>query len=68
MTTEQPALAGVRIIDMTTVVAGPSATQTLADYGAEVIKIEAPGGDTTRYTGPTLEPGMASLYLGSNRN
>lgn len=62
------ALAGIRIIDMTTVVAGPSATQTLADYGAEVIKIEAPGGDTTRHTGPMVEPGMASLFLGSNRN
>lgn len=62
------ALAGIRIIDLTTVVFGPSATQALADYGADVIKVEAPGGDSTRGTGPAAEPGMASLFLGSNRN
>lgn len=68
MTAEPPALAGVRVIDLTTVIFGPSATQTLADYGADVIKVEPPSGDTTRHTGPTVEPGMASLFLGSNRN
>lgn len=68
MIAQSAALSGIRIIDMTTVVAGPYATQTLADYGAEVIKIEAPGGDTTRHTGPMVERGMASLFLGSNRN
>lgn len=62
------ALNGVRVIDLTTIIFGPSATQVLADYGADVIKVEAPGGDTTRHTGPTVEPGMASLFLGSNRN
>lgn len=56
------------MIDLTTVIFGPSATQILADYGADVIKVEAPDGDTTRHTGPTIEPGMASLFLGSNRN
>ena len=64
----QAALDGIRIIDLTTVIFGPSATQVLADYGADVIKVEAPGGDSTRQTGPSAEPGMASLFLGSNRN
>lgn len=62
------ALDGVRVIDLTTVIFGPSATQILADYGADVIKVETPEGDTTRHTGPAQEPGMASLFLGSNRN
>ena len=62
------ALDGVRIVDLTTVIFGPSATQILADYGADVIKVETPEGDTTRHTGPAREPGMASLFLGSNRN
>ncbi len=56
------------MIDLTTVIFGPSATQILADYGADVIKVETPDGDTTRHTGPAIEPGMASLFLGSNRN
>jgi len=62
------ALSGVRIIDLTTVVFGPYATQTLADYGADVIKIEAPEGDSMRHNGPSHEHAMASLYLGANRN
>ena len=47
---------------------GPMASQVLADYGAEVIKIEPPGGDSTRYTGPAVEPGMAAMFMGSNRS
>ena len=62
------ALTGVRVVDLTSVVFGPSATQVLADYGADVIKVEPPGGDSTRATGPSAEQGMASLFLGSNRN
>lgn len=62
------ALDGVRILDLTSVVFGPYASQILADYGADVIKVEAPGGDSTRRTGPAQEPGLAAIFLGLNRN
>jgi crotonobetainyl-CoA:carnitine CoA-transferase CaiB-like acyl-CoA transferase len=60
-------LADVRVLDLTSVVAGPLATQTFGDMGAEVIKIESPDGDTTRYTGPARSPDMAALFMGLNR-
>ena len=61
-------LAGVRVLDLGAVLMAPYACQWLADFGADVIKIESPAGDTTRYTGPATEPGMAAVYLGINRN
>ncbi len=61
-------LSGVRVIDVTTVFMGPSATQMLGDLGADVIKVEAPGGDSTRRIGPCGDQGMGPLYLGLNRN
>lgn len=61
-------LAGVRIIDITTVVMGPSATQMLADLGADVIKVEPPAGDAVRKVGPGGTQKMGPLFLGSNRN
>ncbi len=61
-------LQGFKIIDATTVVMGPYAAQWLADFGAEVIKVEAPLGDSTRHTGPSPQSGMSSLFLGVNRN
>ncbi len=61
-------LAGIKVIDLTTVIMGPYAAQWLADLGAEVIKVETAQGDSTRHTGPSVEDGMASLFLGVNRN
>ena len=61
-------LKGIRVIDLTTVAMGPLASQWLGDFGADVIKIEAPGGDSTRGTGPSIEPGMAAMFLSANRN
>jgi crotonobetainyl-CoA:carnitine CoA-transferase CaiB-like acyl-CoA transferase len=61
-------LDGVRILDLTHVVAGPTCTQLLGDMGADVIKVESPDGDLTRSLGPRQNPGMASNYLIFNRN
>lgn len=62
-------LEGIKIIDMTSVVVGPLATQTFADYGADVIKIEAPGGDIVRFlAGRGRTAGMSGKFLHLNRN
>ncbi|MBT6429234.1 MAG: CoA transferase, partial [Rhodospirillaceae bacterium] len=61
-------LAGVRVVEITSVVLGPWAAQILGDLGADVIKIEPPAGDTTRNIGPARNTGMGSMFLGANRN
>lgn len=61
-------LDGVRVVDLSTVILGPWASQMLGDLGADVIKVETPSGDTTRHAGPRKNPGMASFFMGANRN
>ena len=61
-------LDGVRVIDLTSVVLGPVATQTLGDLGAEVIKIESPEGDLMRANGVVKSKGMSSIFIAINRN
>jgi crotonobetainyl-CoA:carnitine CoA-transferase CaiB-like acyl-CoA transferase len=64
----QGPLVGLRVIDLTRVYAGPSATQILADHGADVIKIEPPAGDETRDWGAKLPGDRSSYFNGLNRN
>ncbi|MEZ5901652.1 MAG: CoA transferase [Hyphomicrobiaceae bacterium] len=61
-------LAGVRVIDLTINVLGPVATQILGDMGADVIKVESPGGDDMRRIGPARSEGMGAFFLNMNRN
>ena len=61
-------LSGLKVLELTSVVLGPWAAQSMADMGADVIKIEAPFGDSNRQLGASRNPGMAALYLSNNRN
>lgn len=63
------ALAGIRVVDLTSVVVGPTATLYLADYGADVIKVEAPGGDLLRTLGGQSKSGeLSGKFMHFNRN
>src|SRR5271167_62931 len=62
-------LAGIRVLDASRVLAGPYCGQVLGDLGAEVIKIERPGGgDETRAWGPPFAGPLSAYYLSCNRN
>jgi crotonobetainyl-CoA:carnitine CoA-transferase CaiB-like acyl-CoA transferase len=65
---EAAPLQGLRVLDLTSMVLGPYATQILADYGADVVKVEPPEGDLMRKGGALKSPDMGSLYLQLNRN
>lgn len=61
-------LTGIRVVDLTTSVAGPYGTMLLADFGAEVIKVERPSGDDARHWGPPFLDGQALWFTAINRN
>ena len=61
-------LAGFRILDLTSVLMGPYATMTLGDLGADVVKVEPPGGDIIRQVGPGRSPLMGGMFLNNNRS
>ena len=61
-------LAGIRILDLASVIMGPVSAQYLADMGADVIKVEAPEGDLTRALGPRRSDRMGAVFLTCNRN
>ncbi len=68
MTEATGPLAGLRILDLTTVLFGPFGAQTLGDWGAELIKVEGLTGDQWRYTGQFRNRGMSGQFMAANRN
>ena len=67
MSSAQGPLAGVKVLDLSSVIMGPFATQILASLGAEVTKLESPEGDNMRHVGPMRNPGMGHIFLQANQ-
>jgi len=67
MSTMSGPLAGVRVLDLTSIIMAPFATQILAGLGAEIVKIESPAGDYMRHVGPMRNAGMGHIFLHANR-
>jgi crotonobetainyl-CoA:carnitine CoA-transferase CaiB-like acyl-CoA transferase len=63
-----PLLEGLRILDLTSVILGPYATQILGDFGAEIIKVEPPEGDSMRPVAPVAAGGVSAIFANANRN
>ena len=63
-----PLLKGLRILDLSSVILGPYATQILGDLGAEIIKVEPPEGDSMRPVTPVAKPGISAIFCNNNRN
>ncbi len=63
-----PLLSGIRVVDLTSVIMGPFATFQLGVLGADVIKVEPPGGETVRHIAPARNPGMGAMFLNVNRD
>jgi crotonobetainyl-CoA:carnitine CoA-transferase CaiB-like acyl-CoA transferase len=68
MTKRSGPLEGIRVLDLTTILFGPFGTQTLGDWGAEVIKVESLAGDGWRYSGQFRNRGMSGQFMAANRN
>jgi crotonobetainyl-CoA:carnitine CoA-transferase CaiB-like acyl-CoA transferase len=64
---EDAPLDGVRVLECSSFLAGPVAAMLLADWGADVVKLEPPGGEVARHFEPASEPGMSSVFLAGNR-
>src|SRR6476660_3335138 len=68
LTSRTGPLAGLLVADFSRILAGPYSSMLLADLGAEVVKVESPAGDDTRTWQPPVRDGVATYYLGLNRN
>ena len=67
-TASRSPLCGIKVIDMTSVLMGPYASQSLGDLGADIVKVESPQGDLVRQIGPARHQGMGPVFLNANRN